>query len=71
MAERSFRYLRADRANALKQAGWSVISGPLLMQPPPGLEGAAVSPIEVVIMEWQQPGQPVEPNCRAVASRPR
>jgi hypothetical protein len=62
MPERSFRYVRAEHANAWKQAGWSVISGPLSMQPPVGLEGAAVSALNVVIMEWQQPGQPVEPN---------
>ena len=63
MPERSFRYLRAERANAWKQAGWSVIWGPLLMQPPVGLDGAAVSALDVVIVEWQQPGQPVEPNA--------
>ena len=62
MPERSFRYARAERANAWKQAGWSVISGPLLMQPPAGLDGAAVGAVDVVIVEWQQPGQPVEPK---------
>jgi hypothetical protein len=62
MPERSFRYVRAERANAWKQAGWSVISVPLSMRPPAGLEGADGSAIDVVIVEWQQPGQPVEPN---------
>jgi hypothetical protein len=61
MPERCFRYVRAERANAWKQAGWNVISGPLSMQPPGGLEGDS-SAIDVVIMEWQQPGRPVEPN---------
>jgi hypothetical protein len=62
MPERSIRYLSAERANAWKQAGWTVISGPLLMQPPAGLDGAAVGAVDVVIVEWQQPGQPVEPK---------
>jgi hypothetical protein len=35
---------------------------PLSMRPPAGLEGADGSAIDVVIVEWQQPGQPVEPN---------
>jgi hypothetical protein len=48
--------------NAWKQAGWSVISGPLSIRPPAGLEDADGSAVDVVIVEWQQPGQPVEPN---------
>jgi hypothetical protein len=70
MRERSLRYIRAERANAWKQVGWSVISGPLSMPPPAGLEGGAVRAIDVVIMEWQQPGQPVEPNGEPAAGRP-
>jgi len=56
MPER-FRYVRAERANAWKQAGWSVISAPLSMRLPPGLEGADGSAIDVVIVKWQQPAR--------------
>jgi hypothetical protein len=64
--ERFFRYVRTKRANAWKQAGWSVISGPLSMQPPVGLD-ATVSAIDVMIVEWRKPGQPVEPSDFASA----
>jgi hypothetical protein len=62
MPERFFRYVPTARVSTWKQAGWSVISSPLSMRPPLGLEDARGSPIDVVIVEWQQPGQPVEPN---------
>jgi hypothetical protein len=39
-----------------------VISSPLSMRLPLGLEHANGSAIDVVIVEWQRPGQPVEPN---------
>jgi hypothetical protein len=39
-----------------------VISEPLTLQPPTGLEGSDNKPINVMIVEWQQPGPPVEPE---------
>jgi hypothetical protein len=42
--------------------GWNVISKPLTMEPPIGFESGDNNPIEVVIVEWQRPGPPVEPN---------
>ena len=42
--------------------GWNVISKPLTMQPPIGFESGDDNPIEVVIVEWQLSGQPIEPN---------
>jgi hypothetical protein len=65
MPEQFFRYVPAARANAWKRAGWKVISLPLSMRPPHGFEGANGKPINVVIVEWQRPGQPVEPNAEA------
>ena len=62
MPERFFRYIPTARASAWQQAGWNVISVPLSMQSPAGSEAAGQSAIDVVIVEWQQPGQPVEPN---------
>jgi hypothetical protein len=62
MPERFFRYVRAARVHAWERAGWKVISPPLSMRPPLGFEHANGSPIDVVIVEWQQSGQPVEPN---------
>jgi hypothetical protein len=62
MPEQFFRYVPTARANAWKRAGWKVISLPLAMRPPHGLEGANGNAIEVVIVEWQRPGQPVEPE---------
>ena len=41
MAEKSFRYVRCERAAAWEAAAWQVISGPLDVSPPPGLEGRA------------------------------
>jgi hypothetical protein len=56
MPERFFRYVPIARANAWQQAGWNVISMPLSMRPSPG-----TNRIDVVIVEWQRPGQAVEP----------
>jgi hypothetical protein len=56
MPERFFRYVPTARANAWERAGWNVISVPLSMRPSLDADG-----IDVVIVEWQQPGQPVEP----------
>jgi hypothetical protein len=39
-----------------------MISVPPMMQPPAGLEGGDDNPIDVVIMKWQRPGEPVEPE---------
>jgi hypothetical protein len=41
MPEWLFRYVRCERAAAWKAAGWTVISGPLELKPPPELEGPA------------------------------
>ena len=62
MPERFFRYVRIERAPPWERAGWNVISEPLTMQPPAGLEGGDDKPINVMIVEWQQPGPPVEPE---------
>jgi hypothetical protein len=62
MPEQFFRYVPTARVRAWEQAGWNVISPPLSMRPPLGLEHANCSAIDVVIVEWQRPGQPVEPN---------
>ena len=61
MPERFFRYVRCERAHLWERAGWKVVSGPLMMQPPI-VESGDDKPIEVVIVEWQRPGPPVEPN---------
>jgi hypothetical protein len=61
MPERFFRYVPTARANAWERAGWTVTSGPLLMQPPV-VESGDDKPIEVVIVEWQRAGQPIEPS---------
>jgi hypothetical protein len=39
-----------------------VVSVPLMMQPPIGFEGGDDKPVHVVIVEWQRPGEPVEPE---------
>ena len=62
MPERFFRYVPTARVSDWERTGWKAISQPLEMRPPLGLEHANGSPIDVVIVEWQQPGQPVEPN---------
>jgi len=62
MPERCFRYVRCERAHLCERMGWNVISKPLTMQPPIGFESGDDNPIEVVIVEWQRPGPPVEPN---------
>jgi hypothetical protein len=59
MPERFFRYVCSERAPLWERAGWNVISAPLTMQPP---EGGDDKPINVMIVEWQQPGPPVEPE---------
>ena len=62
MPEQFFRYVPTERASTWERAGWKVISVPLTMQPPIGFECGDDKPIDVVIVEWQQPGQPVEPT---------
>ena len=62
MPERFFRYVRSEQAYLWEQAGWNVISAPLTMQPPAVLEGGDDEPINVVIVEWQRSGEPVEPE---------
>ena len=59
MAEKSFRYVRCERAAAWEAAGWQVISGPLDISPPPGLEGSSHA-VSMMIVEWAQAGHPVE-----------
>ena len=61
MPEQLFRYVRCERAAAWEAAGWSVISGPVQLKPPPELEGSA-RPVPVMIVEWVQAGHPVEPS---------
>jgi hypothetical protein len=68
MPEQFFRDVPTARANAWKRAGWKVISLPLSMRPLLGLEGASGKPIDVVIVEWQRPGQPIEPNAEPTES---
>jgi hypothetical protein len=70
MPEQYFRYVPTERASTWEQAGWNVISPPLSMQPPLGLEGGDDNPIEVVIVEWQRPEQPVEPSMAPNAKHP-
>jgi hypothetical protein len=60
MPEQLFRYVRCERAPAWEAAGWSVISGPVQLKPPPELEGSA-RPVPVMILEWTQAGHPIEP----------
>jgi len=60
MPERLFRYIRAERAHAWERAGWQVISGPVKLKPPPGLEGRGDA-VPVVTVEWTRTGPPVEP----------
>jgi hypothetical protein len=62
MPEQFFRYVPTARMHAWERAGWNVISPPLSMRPPRGLEHVNGSAIDVVIVEWQQPGEPVEPE---------
>jgi hypothetical protein len=61
MPEQLFRYVRCDRVAAWEAAGWSVISGPLELKPPPELEGSARA-VRMMIVEWAQAGHPVEPR---------
>jgi hypothetical protein len=60
MPERLFRYVRYERAQAWKRAGWQVISGPVNLKPPPGLEGAGDA-VAIVIVEWTRTEPPVDP----------
>jgi len=61
MPKQLLRYVRCERAAAWEAAGWSVISGPVQLKPPPELEGSA-RPVPVMILEWTQAGHPVEPS---------
>jgi hypothetical protein len=59
MPERVLRYVRCERAAAWEAAGWTVISGPLELKPPPELEGSARA-VPMMIVEWAQASRPVE-----------
>jgi hypothetical protein len=59
MPERVLRYVRCECAAAWEAAGWTVISGPLEIKPPPELEGSPRA-VSMVIVEWAQGGHPVE-----------
>lgn len=60
MPERLFRYVRCERAAAWEAAGWQILSGPLHLKPPPGLEGSGRA-VPMMIVEWKQAGDPDEP----------
>ena len=60
MPEEFFRYVRPERASAWEAAGWQVLSGPLDVKPPPGLEGSSRA-VPMMIVEWPDAGHPVEP----------
>jgi hypothetical protein len=60
MPEQVFRYVRPERAAVFEAAGWQVLSGPMRLKSPAGLEGPS-SAAQVVLMEWTQAGEPVEP----------
>jgi hypothetical protein len=40
MSEELFRYVPCSRAAAWEAVGWQILSGPLQLKPPPGLEGS-------------------------------
>jgi hypothetical protein len=61
MPQQVLRYVRCERAAAWEAAGWTVISGPLELKPPPELEGSARA-VPVMILGWVQAGRPVEPH---------
>jgi len=58
--KQNLRHVRRERAAAWERAGWKVISQPLQLWPPPGLEGH-VGAAHIVIVEWVDGGSPVEP----------
>jgi hypothetical protein len=60
MSEQLFRYVRCERAAAWEAVGWSVISGPVELKPPPELEGSARA-VPMMIVEWAKAESPVEP----------
>ena len=64
MPEQLFRYVPCERAAAWEAVGWSVISGPLDLKPPPELEGSARA-VPMMIVEWVQAGHPIEPAIRS------
>ncbi len=64
MSEQLFRYVRRERAVAFETVGWSVLSGPLKLKPPPELEGSPRA-VAVVKMGWARAGHPVEPKSSA------
>jgi hypothetical protein len=59
MPEQFFRYVRCERAAAWEATGWQILSGPLQLKPP-GLEGSSRA-VPMMIVEWTQPGDPIEP----------
>ena len=63
MPEQFFRYVRCERAAAWEAAGWEILSGPVDLKPPPGLEGAGRA-VPMMIVEWIHPGEPIEPAGR-------
>jgi hypothetical protein len=60
MPEQLFRYVRCERAAAWEAVGWEILSGPLQLKPPPGLEGSGRA-VPMMIVEWTQSWDPVEP----------
>jgi len=60
LSEKLFRYVRCDRTAAWEAVGWQILSGPLQLKPPPGLEGSGCA-VAMMIVEWRQGGDPVEP----------
>jgi hypothetical protein len=67
MPEQLFRYVRCERAPAWEAVGWQILSGPLQLKPPPGLEGSGRA-VPMMIVEWAQAGHPIEPPCPAPLS---
>ena len=68
MPERLFRYVRCERAAAWEAVGWQILSGPLELKPPPGLEGSGRA-IPMMIVEWACTGDPVEPSSCATPAK--
>ena len=60
MPEQLFRHVRPERAAVFEAAGWQILLGPMWLKPPPGLEGSSRA-AQVVLMQWTQAGEPVEP----------
>ena len=60
MPERLFRYVPCERTAVWEAAGWQILGGPLELKPPPELEGASHA-LHMMIVEWAQAGDPVEP----------